>query len=38
MIFINYHLIKLELRHYHPDMEFGADVLRRFYKVVINKM
>ena len=30
MIFINYHLIKLELRQYHPDMEFWVDVLRRF--------
>lgn len=29
MIFINYHLIKLELRQYHPDMEFLVDVLRR---------
>ena len=29
MIFINYHLIKLELRQYHPDMEFGVDGLRR---------
>lgn len=29
MIFINYHLIKLELRQYHPDMEFLVDGLRR---------
>ena len=28
MIFINYHLIKLELRQYHPDMEFWVDGLR----------
>ena len=30
MIFINYHLIKLELRQYHPDMELWVDGLRRF--------